>query len=40
MLKLFFVCYFITSGVSVPFFPAYLRQIGLSGREVSLTLAI
>lgn len=40
MLKLFFVCYFITSGVSVPFFPAYLRQIGLSGRQVSLMLAI
>jgi len=40
MLKLFYVCFFVTSGVSVPFFPAYLRQIGLSGRQVSLMLAI
>lgn len=40
MLKLFFVCFFVTSGVSVPFFPAYLGQIGLSRRQVSFTLAI
>jgi len=40
MLKLFYVCFFVTMGVSVPFFPAYLRQLGLSGREVSLLLAI
>ena len=40
MLKLFYVCYFITLGVSVPFFPAYLRQLGLSGRQVAVLLAI
>jgi PPP family 3-phenylpropionic acid transporter len=40
MLKLFYACYFITMGVSVPFFPAYLRQLGLSGRQVSLLLAV
>jgi len=40
MLKLFYVCYFVTLGVSVPYFPAYLRQLGLSGRQVSLLLAI
>lgn len=40
MLKLFYLCYFITSGVSIPFFPAYLRQIGLSGQQVSWLLAI
>ena len=40
MLKLFYICYFITLGVSVPFFPAYLRQLGLSGRQVSVLLAI
>jgi PPP family 3-phenylpropionic acid transporter len=40
MLKLFYLCYFITLGVSVPFFPAYLRQLGLSGSEVSTLLAL
>jgi len=40
MLKLFYACYFITLGVSVPFFPAYLRQLGLSGRQVSTLLAL
>jgi PPP family 3-phenylpropionic acid transporter len=40
MLKLFYICYFITLGVSVPFFPAYLRQLGLSGHQVSFLLAI
>jgi MFS transporter, PPP family, 3-phenylpropionic acid transporter len=40
MLKPFYVCYFITLGVSVPFFPAYLRQLGLSGQQVSALLAI
>lgn len=40
MLKLFYVCYFVSLGVSVPFFAAYLRLLGLSGREVSLLLAI
>ena len=40
MLKLFYAALFITTGVSVPFFPAYLRQLGLSGRQVSALLAI
>ncbi|HKB54014.1 MAG TPA: MFS transporter, partial [Ramlibacter sp.] len=40
MLKLFYACYFVTLGVSVPFFPAYLRQLGLSGSQVSSLLAI
>ena len=40
MLKLFYACYFITLGVATPFFPAYLRQLGLSGRQVSLLLAV
>jgi PPP family 3-phenylpropionic acid transporter len=40
MLKLFYLCFFITTGVSVPYFPAYLRQIGLSGQQTSLLLAI
>jgi PPP family 3-phenylpropionic acid transporter len=40
MLKLFYASYFITLGVSVPFFPAYLRQLGLSGRQVSTLLAL
>ena len=40
MLKLFYACYFVTLGISVPYFPAYLRQLGLSGRQVSLLLAV
>jgi PPP family 3-phenylpropionic acid transporter len=40
MLKLFYVCLFITSGVSVPFFPPYLRGLGLSGRQVSLMMSV
>src|SRR5512138_2963988 len=39
MLKLFYLCYYLTLGVSTPFFPAYLRQLGLSGQQVSLLLA-
>lgn len=40
MLKLFYACFFLTIGVSTPFFPAYLRQLGLSGRQVGILLAI
>lgn len=40
MLKLFYVCLFITSGVSVPFFPPYLRGLGLSGKQVSLMMSV
>lgn len=40
MLKLFYACFYLTVGVSTPFFPAYLRQLGLSGRQVAVLLAI
>jgi PPP family 3-phenylpropionic acid transporter len=40
MLRVFYICYFIVIGVSTPFFPAYLRRIGLSGQTVSAILAI
>jgi PPP family 3-phenylpropionic acid transporter len=40
MLKLFYVCLFVTSGVSVPFFPTYLRGLGLDGRHVSLMMSV
>jgi PPP family 3-phenylpropionic acid transporter len=40
MLKLFYVCLFVASGVSIPFFPPYLRQLGLSGREVATLMAV
>jgi MFS transporter, PPP family, 3-phenylpropionic acid transporter len=40
MLKLFYACFFLTIGVSTPFFPAYLRQLGLSGQRVGMLLAI
>jgi MFS transporter, PPP family, 3-phenylpropionic acid transporter len=40
MLKLFYACFFLTIGVSTPFFPAYLRQLGLSGRQVGILLAV
>lgn len=38
--RVFYVCYFIVVGVSTPFFPAYLRRIGLSGQSVSAILAV
>ena len=40
MLRLFYACYFAGMGASVPFFPPYLRSLGLSGREISLMLAV
>jgi len=40
MLKLFYASLFFTTGVAVPFFPAYLRQLGLAGRQVSSLLAL
>ena len=40
MLKLFYICYFLVSGVSIPFFPAYLRKLGLGGQSVSTILAV
>lgn len=40
MLRLFFVAYFTAVAVSIPFFPPYLRGLGLSGREVSWMLSL
>ena len=40
MLRLFYACYFAGVGASVPFFPPYLRSLGLSGRQISLLLAV
>ena len=40
MLRLFYACYFIGVAVTMPFFPPYLRGLGLSGREISLMLAM
>jgi PPP family 3-phenylpropionic acid transporter len=39
MLQLFLFCYYVTVGISMPFFPPYLRQLGLDGREVSFMLS-
>ena len=40
MLRLFYACYFAGIGASVPFFPPYLRSLGLSGTQISLMLAV
>jgi PPP family 3-phenylpropionic acid transporter len=40
MLKLFYICNFVVVGVSTPFFPAYLRRLGLTGQAVSAILAV
>src|SRR5205814_1762338 len=40
VLRLFYACYFAGVGASVPFFPPYLRSLGLSGRQISLLLAV
>jgi PPP family 3-phenylpropionic acid transporter len=40
MLKFFYVCFFISWGVAVPFFAPYLRGLGLSGREVSRMMSV
>jgi MFS transporter, PPP family, 3-phenylpropionic acid transporter len=40
VLQLFYACYFAAIGASVPFFPPYLRSLGLSGQEISLMLAL
>lgn len=39
MLRLFYACYFTGVAVTMPFFPPYLRGLGLSGRQISLMLA-
>jgi PPP family 3-phenylpropionic acid transporter len=38
-LRAFYVAFFLAGGISVPFFPAYLRNLGLSGRQVTTVLA-
>jgi PPP family 3-phenylpropionic acid transporter len=40
MLRAFYGCYFAAIGVSVVFFPPYLRSLGLSGRQISWLLAV
>jgi PPP family 3-phenylpropionic acid transporter len=40
VLRLFYACYFAGMGASVPFFPPYLRSLGLSGRQISFMLAL
>jgi PPP family 3-phenylpropionic acid transporter len=40
VLRLFYACYFAGMGASVPFFPPYLRGLGLSGRQISLMLTL
>jgi PPP family 3-phenylpropionic acid transporter len=40
VLRLFYACYFAGMGASVPFFPPYLRSLGLSGRQISFMLAV
>jgi PPP family 3-phenylpropionic acid transporter len=40
MLRLFFATYFVAVAVSLPFLPPYLRNLGLSGREVGLMLSL
>jgi MFS transporter, PPP family, 3-phenylpropionic acid transporter len=39
-LRLVYVGYFAAFGVSIPFFPAYLRALGLGGGEVALLLSV
>ncbi len=40
MLRPFYFVYYIAIAVSLPFFPPYLRALGLSGKEVSLVLSV
>jgi PPP family 3-phenylpropionic acid transporter len=40
VLRLFYVAYFTAVAVSLPFFPPYLRGLGLTGRKVSWVLAL
>ncbi|HEX7599919.1 MAG TPA: MFS transporter [Polyangia bacterium] len=40
MLKLFYVCIFVVTGTSTPFFAPYLRKLGLSGQQVSAMLMV
>src|SRR3982750_2900264 len=40
MLPLFYACYFSASGVSIPFFPVYLRRLGLSEGQVAVMLSV
>lgn len=38
MIRLFYLVYFVVVGVVQPYFPPYLRALGLTGREISLVL--
>jgi PPP family 3-phenylpropionic acid transporter len=40
MLRVFYACYFGAVGVSVVFFPPYLRSLGLSGSDVGWMLSV
>jgi PPP family 3-phenylpropionic acid transporter len=40
MLPLFYACYFSAYGVSIPFFPVYLRRLGLSEAQVAVMLSV
>jgi PPP family 3-phenylpropionic acid transporter len=40
MLRAFYGCTFAAIGVSVVFFPPYLRSLGLSGRQISWLLSV
>jgi MFS transporter, PPP family, 3-phenylpropionic acid transporter len=39
-LKGFYACFFICHGVTIPFFPSYLRGLGLGGSQVALMMAV
>ncbi|HME91967.1 MAG TPA: MFS transporter, partial [Myxococcaceae bacterium] len=36
----FYLLYFGALGVTLPFFPAYLKSLGLSGSQVGMLLAL
>lgn len=40
MLQAVYFCFFMAVGVSMPFLPPYLRDLGLGGREMATVLAI
>jgi MFS transporter, PPP family, 3-phenylpropionic acid transporter len=40
MLRFVYVAYFVAIGVVLPFFPPYLRSLGLSGAQVSLVMSM
>src|SRR5262245_7333242 len=40
MIEAFYFCYFVAVGTLVPFFPPYLRGLGLSGGRIALLLTV